>query len=124
MVSSSGFLLEMQFDCLYDPKVQGIYPPDLSKLELDGHALINVHVAGYFYVPTIRWPVTHPRQLAACVLKGDGDAGGALGLLELPNSGRSQLSASHRKCDFFHREGAVLPLVVESRLSNPVGLLL
>ena len=54
------------------PKSKASILRDLAKLDLDGHALINVHVAGYFCVPTIRWPVTHPRQLAACVLRGDG----------------------------------------------------
>ena len=72
MVSSGGSFSKCSSIVSTMPKSKASILRDLSKLELDGHAMINVHVAGYFYVPTIRWPVTHPRQLAACVLRGDG----------------------------------------------------
>ena len=44
---------------------------DLAAMEIDGHSLINLHLAGYYYVPTARWPTTHPRQLAACAIRMD-----------------------------------------------------
>ena len=55
------------------PKSKASILRDLVKIELDGHSVINLHVGGYYFVPTLRWPITHPKQLAACALRGDGN---------------------------------------------------
>ena len=40
-------------------------------MEFEGHALVNLHIAGYYYVPTAYYPLTHPKQLAACAMRRD-----------------------------------------------------
>ena len=78
MISSGGTFSKTSSIVSTMPKLKARILRDLSRLEFDSHAVINTHVARFFYVPTIRWSVTHPRQLAACVLgnlKSAGPAG-------------------------------------------------
>ena len=38
---------------------------------IDGWALINLHVSAYYHEPSLRYPLTHPKQLAATAIRRD-----------------------------------------------------
>ena len=72
MISSSGsFGVQSRSIVATMQKSRASILRDLAQMQVEGHSLINLHVSGYYYVPTQKWPTTHPKQLEACLMRMD-----------------------------------------------------
>ena len=71
MVSSGSFGVQSRSIVATMQKSRASILRDLAQMQVEGHSLINLHVSGYYYVPTQKWPTTHPKQLEACLMRMD-----------------------------------------------------